>query len=104
MHGEAGENSRTEPFGADMLFSAIRRSEAALSASRGLRDCCALLSRREREVKALVVCGLKNRQVGYGLGFNKIAVKADRGKVMRTMQAGSLAELLSMADSPLFPR
>ena len=96
----------TKPFGDDVLLSAIRhaieRSQSALdheAETRALRECYASLSRREREVMALVVSGLLNKQGGVELGISEITVKAHRGKVMRKMKAGSLADLVNMAAS-----
>ena len=94
----------TKPLGDDVLLSAIRhaieRSHTALddeAERRALRDRHASLSRREREVMALVVSGLLNKQVGGELGISEITVKAHRGKVMRKMKAGSFADLVNMA-------
>ncbi len=67
-----------------------RRSDARSSAARvalgheaeirALRDCHASLTPREREVMALVVSGLLNKQVGGELGISEITVKAHRGQ------------------------
>jgi FixJ family two-component response regulator len=94
----------TKPFNDEALLSAIRqaleRSKATLDREaeiRGLRDCYASLSHREREVMALVVRGLLNKQVGFELGISEITVKAHRGQVMRKMNASSLADLVNIA-------
>src|SRR5215813_9917602 len=94
----------TKPFDDDVLVSAIghalERSRTALGHEaelRALRDGYASLSRREREVMALVVAGLLNKQVGWELGISEITVKAHRGRMMRKMQATSLTDLVKMA-------
>jgi FixJ family two-component response regulator len=94
----------TKPFRDDVLRAAIRnaidRSEAALgreAALQSLRDSYSTLSRREREVMALVVAGRLNKQIGAELGISEITVKAHRGRVMRKMRAGSLVDLVIAA-------
>jgi FixJ family two-component response regulator len=94
----------TKPFSEDALLSAIRaalkRSRVALGLEaqmRVLQHRYASLSSREREVMALVVSGLLNKQIGGELGISEITVKAHRGKVMQKMQANSLPDLVRMA-------
>jgi FixJ family two-component response regulator len=94
----------TKPFSDTTLLSAIQnaieRSGAALrleAEMQALRDRYVLLSRREREVMALIVRGLLNKQVAGELGISEITVKAHRGQVMRKMNVGSFAELVNVA-------
>ena len=94
----------TKPFKDDVLLEAIRgaieRSRVALrldSEVRAVRTCYESLTPREREVMALVVSGLLNKQVGGELGISEITVKAHRGQVMRKMKADSLPDLVTMA-------
>jgi FixJ family two-component response regulator len=94
----------TKPFSKDVLLSAIRsaldRSHTALSTEaemRALRDCYASLTRRERQVMALVVSGLLNKQVGGELGIHENTVKYHRAQAMQKMKADSLADLVRMA-------
>ncbi|GLQ49981.1 response regulator transcription factor [Dyella flava] len=94
----------TKPFDDEVLLEAIRhaieRSRATLSEGselRAIQTRYASLSQREREVMALVVSGLLNKQVGGELGISEITVKAHRGQVMRKMGVRSLAELVTIA-------
>jgi FixJ family two-component response regulator len=101
----------TKPIGDDELLNAVRQaiesSHAALAYAaelRALRDRHASLTPREREILALVVSGLLNKQIAAELGISEITVKAHRGRVMRKMRADSLADLVRVAatlDVPL---
>ena len=78
-------------------------SNAAVSLSlaeadlQALRDRYASLTAHERQVMALIVCGLLNKQAGGELGIGESTVKAHRGQVMQKMKADSLADLVKMA-------
>ena len=94
----------TKPFKDSVLLNAIResldRSRLALAREmemQALRNHYALLTPRERQVMALVVSGLLNKQIGAELGISEITVKAHRGQVMRKMEADSVADLVKIA-------
>jgi FixJ family two-component response regulator len=96
----------TKPFRAQELLDAVqqaldrdrhwrdRRRERAAVHSRYER-----LTAREREVMALVVSGLLNKQIAAHLGTGEHTVKIQRGQVMKKMEAGSLPALIRMADT-----
>jgi FixJ family two-component response regulator len=95
----------TKPFNDEVLLAAIRqaleRSHLSLAQEaemRELRDRYASLTPRERQVMALVVSGLLNKQVGGELGISEITVKAHRGRMMQKMKANSVADLVKMAE------
>ena len=95
----------TKPFHDQDLLDAIhaaierdrkRRREAARLAE--LRNRFATLSERERQIMTLVVVGRPNKQIAAELSLSEMTVKVHRGQVMRKMLAGSLPELVRMAD------
>jgi FixJ family two-component response regulator len=93
-----------KPFSDDALLCAIQqgiaRSRVALRREaelQRLQTFYTTLSPREQQVMRLVVAGRLNKQIGSELRLSEITVKAHRGRVMRKMKAGSLAELVKMA-------
>jgi FixJ family two-component response regulator len=95
----------TTPFRQQDLLDAVhrgieidraRRQKAALL--HDVRNRFGSLTPREREVMALVVEGQLNKQIAAALSISEITVKVHRGQVMRKMGAGSLPELVRMAD------
>jgi len=95
----------TKPFVEDELLGAIQRALAAdREASvqrvllRQLVTCYQTLTPRERQVMALVVEGLLNKQAAARLGTSEITIKVHRRQVMAKMQADSLPDLVRMAE------
>jgi FixJ family two-component response regulator len=87
----------------------LRAIHSAIAADRDARDAMAemtelhgrlsSLTPREREVMELVASGLLNKQAAAELGISEVTVQIHRGKIMQKMKAGSLAELVRMADT-----
>jgi FixJ family two-component response regulator len=100
----------TKPFRDQDLLDAIqqalerdriaREQRAEIEELRGRLDS---LTPREREVMGLVVAGLLNKQIAGELGTSETTIKIHRHQVMEKMGAGSLAELVRMADPARHP-
>jgi FixJ family two-component response regulator len=94
-----------KPFDADALLGvvarALRKDRTGLQEERKLdvaRQRWETLSPREREVLAGVIAGRLNKQIAFRLGIMEKTVKYHRGKVMRKMQADSVAHLVRLAE------
>jgi FixJ family two-component response regulator len=95
----------TKPFRDQDLLDAIqqalerdRTARDQRAALEELRNRFASLTPREREVMKRVVAGLLNKQIGAELGTSETTIKIHRHQVMEKMEAGSLPQLVRMAD------
>jgi len=95
----------TKPFRDQDLLDAIqqalersRKAREQQAVTKELRRRFASLTPRQREVMERVVAGLINKETGAELGISEKTVKIQRHQVMEKMGAGSLPELVRMAD------
>ena len=95
----------TKPFDDEALLKAIQQALARDRIIRqndkeldAVRKRYEMLTPRERQVMSLVVSGMLNKHIASELGTSEITIKVHRAQVMRKMQAGSLADLVRMAE------
>ena len=96
----------TKPFDGKDLLGAVQRAVAKDTRDLGaeartgeIQERVKLLTPRESQVFALVVTGMLNKQIASELGIAEKTVKVHRGRVMEKMRAGSVAELVRLADA-----
>ena len=102
----------TKPFRDQDLLDAIqqalqhdRAAQVQQAEIHALQERYHALTPRERQVMALVVSGMLNKQIASEIGASEATVKIHRGNVMHKMQAGSVVDLVRMADKvKLSPR
>jgi FixJ family two-component response regulator len=85
----------------DAIQQALQRDRVALDQEAEVHDLrrrYQALTAREREVMALVASGMVNKQIASEIGASEATIKIHRGNVMQKMQAGSLIELVRIAD------
>jgi FixJ family two-component response regulator len=96
----------TKPFRDQDLLDAIqqalqhdRAAQEQQAEIQALQARYHALTPREQQVMALVVSGMLNKQIASEIGASEATVKIHRGNVMHKMQAGSVADLVRMADT-----
>lgn len=96
----------TKPIDRQELLAAIERAvtkdEKDLSEEiriAEIRQRVKTLTVRETQVFALVVTGMLNKQIAFDLGVVEKTIKVHRARVMEKMRAGSMAELVRLADA-----
>jgi FixJ family two-component response regulator len=100
----------TKPFRDQDLLDAIQQAlerdriaQQQQAEIHDLQDRYRALTAREQEVMILVVAGLLNKQIASEIGASEATVKVHRGNVMYKMQAGSVVDLVRMADKLKLP-
>jgi FixJ family two-component response regulator len=94
----------------DALERAVARSREGILRRRGLADLSenfTKLTMRERQVFALVISGLLNKEAAWELGISEKTIKVHRARVVEKMGARSLPDLVRMAERlgiPATPR
>jgi FixJ family two-component response regulator len=85
----------------DAIHQALQRDRVAREQQTEVHELHGrykVLTAREREIMGLVVSGMLNKQIASEIGASEATVKIHRGNLMQKMQAGSLIELVRMAD------
>ncbi len=99
------EDFLEKPFDEQALLDAVhlgiqkdRAAKENLAELKEIQECVESLTPREREVFALVVTGMLNKQIAFEMGISEKTIKVHRARVMQKMQAESLADLVRLAE------